>query len=262
MLGQVPGGADAQWLPGAALMQGDNQSDWRSDVVAMSTAGASAAADVSFFPAGQDNRGTPDQRNLPMEVGESVVVSNVLAELFGYSPPAVGSLEMAMSGAAPLVWMRTYSEEPDGGGGTVTFGQAILPRRPSDLVPAGGSAVVSGFSHDASTRANLILQNARAAADGTHLASDVLVELLAADGSFLRDWTYSLRPGEYQQYNRFIDDYGIGEVQHASLRVTVLDQAESGETGGVDAMVSEVNGNTVSGTNDGRLIRATVLPTD
>jgi bacillopeptidase F len=262
MLGQVPGGADVQWLPGAAVIQGDNQSDWRSDVVAMSTAATTASAEVSFFPADQDNRGTPDQRSIPMAIGESVVASNILAELFAYSPPVVGSLQTTMSGAAPLLWMRTYTEEPDGGGGSVTYGQAILPRRPSDLAPAGGSAVIFGFSHDASTRANLILQNTRAAADGTRLPSEVLVELLAADGSLLHEQTYSLLAGEYRQHNRFVDDYGTGAVEHASLRVTVLDQGAIGETGGVDAMVSEINGNTNAGTNDGRLIRATALPAE
>jgi hypothetical protein len=57
-----------------------------------------------------------------------------------------------------------------------------------------------------------------------------------------------------------MDDYGTGPVQHASLRVTVLDQPGAGESGGVDAMVSEVNGNSAAGTNDSRLIRAEVVP--
>ena len=51
---------------------------------------------------------------------------------------------------------------------------------------------------------------------------------------------------------------GAGSVVGASLRVTVLDQPGADETGGVDAMVSEVNGNIVQGTNDSRLIRAEV----
>jgi len=84
------------------------------------------------------------------------------------------------------------------------------------------------------------------------------VELLAADGTVLNDRNYSLLPGEYRQHNRFVDDYGVGSVEGASLRVTVLDQAAAGDSGGVDAMVSEVNGNTVAGTNDSRLLRADV----
>jgi hypothetical protein len=156
--------------------------------------------------------------------------------------------------------MRTYTEEPAPGGGTLTYGQTILPRGDDGVVRGGGEGRVGGFSHDAATRANLILQNTRTAGDGTRLASEVSVELLAADGAVLHQQAYSLLPGEYLQHNRFVDDYGTGPVASASLRVTVLDAPGAGETGGVDAMVSEVNGNTIDGTNDGRLLRAEILP--
>jgi hypothetical protein len=60
-----------------------------------------------------------------------------------YSPPAVGGLAIATSTAAPLLWMRTYTEEPATGGGTVTYGQAILPRTAAATVtPAAGGGVV------------------------------------------------------------------------------------------------------------------------
>jgi hypothetical protein len=85
------------------------------------------------------------------------------------------------------------------------------------------------------------------------------VELLAADGTVLHEQSYLLLPGEYRQVNRFVDSFGGGPVRGASLRVTVLDQPDPGVTGGVDAMVSEVNGNAVDGTNDGRLLRAEIF---
>jgi hypothetical protein len=155
--------------------------------------------------------------------------------------------------------MRTYTEEPAPGGGTVTYGETILPRADGVVVRGGGEGRVGGFSHDAATRANLILQNTRTAGDGTRLSSEVSVELLAADGTVLHQQGYSLLPGEYRQHNRFVDDYGTGPVRGASLRITVLDEPGAGETGGVDAMVSEVNGNSIDGTNDGRLLRAAIV---
>ena len=39
----------------------------------------------------------------------------------------------------------------------------------------------------------------------------------------------------------------------------MLDEPATNESGGVDAMVSEVNGNALDGTNDGRLLRAEIL---
>jgi len=225
----------------------------------MSSAEAAAEVELAYFPAGGDNGGTQDSRVIPLAVGESVFAGNVLGDLFGYAPPAVGSLEVSLPAAPPLLWMRTYTEEPAPGGGTVTYGQTILPRGDAGVVRGGGEGRVGGFSHDAATRANLILQNTRLAGDGTRLPTEVSVELLAADGAVLHQQGYSLLPGEYRQHNRFVDDYGAGPVRGASLRITVLDEPGAGETGGVDAMVSEVNGNGLDGTNDGRLLRAAIV---
>jgi PKD repeat protein len=260
MLGQVAGSGDDQWLPGAAVISGANESRWRSDVVAMNPSSGAITTEVSFYPSDQDNGGPLDVEAVPLAAGESAFEGNILVELFGYAPPEVGSLEVAAdAGVAPLLWMRTYTEEPAPGGGTVTYGQTILPLTAAATVAPGGEGRIAGFSHDAATRSNLILQNTRTAGDGTRLPSEVSVELLAADGMVLHQQGYSLLPGEYRQHNRFVDEYGTGPVRGATLRVTVLDAPGAGETGGVDAMVSEVNGNSLDGTNDGRLLRAAIV---
>ena len=260
MLGQVAGSGDDQWLPGAAVISGANDSRWRSDVVAMNPSGGAITTEVFFYPSGQDNGGPLDVEAVPLAAGESAFEGNILVELFGYAPPAVGSLEVAAdAGVAPLLWMRTYTEEPAPGGGTVTYGQTILPSTGAGTVAPGIQGRIAGFSHDEGTRANLILQNTHTAGDGSRLPSDVSVEVLAADGTVLHEQSYALLPGEYRQHNRFLDDYGVGPVTNASLRVTLVGEPGAGETGGVDAMVSEVNGNVVAGTNDGRLVRADVV---
>lgn len=260
MVGQVPGVDAAQWLPGAAVIEGANASNWLSDVVVVSTAGVQDSVDFAFYPKGQDNSGPPVRWNVPLGIGESLFIGDILSELFGYSSPSVGSLSVSSNAAQPLLWMRTYTEEPIVGGDLVTYGLAIMPRAAAATIVAGNSGHIAGFSHDATTRANLILQNTRAAADGSRLSSEIRVELLAADGSLLHEQNYSLLPGEYRQHNRFVAKYGVAPVEGVSLRVTVLDQPAEGEIGGVDAMVSEVNGNNVAATNDGRLMRATILP--
>ena len=151
--------------------------------------------------------------------------------------------------------MRTYTVEPVAGGETQTYGQAIGPRREESMITAATEGRVCGFSHDQNTRSNLILQNTRSAG-GEYLASNVRIRLLGPTGQLLHQQDYALEPGDYRQHNRFVDDYGISQLEAGTAVVTILDQTIPGETGGVDAMVSEVNGNTSAGTNDGRLIRA------
>jgi hypothetical protein len=250
------------WLPGAAEILGANDSQWRSDVVVMNPDSGPATVELAFHGTSQSGSSVPDMRPVALAARESRFEGDVLATLFGYAPPAVGSLESrAATGSPPLVWMRTYTEEVNGVGATVTYGQAVLPRATQTMVAPAQEGRIVGFSHGPTARANLILQNTRADSSGELLASDVRIDVLDAAGQLRHQRTYSLGPGEYLQHNRFIADYGLSEIDSGSLRVVLLDGASPGETGGVDAMVSEVNGNTLPGTNDGRLLRANVVPT-
>jgi hypothetical protein len=109
-------------------------------------------------------------------------------------------------------------------------------------------------------RSNLILQNTRADATGTLVASSFLVEVVSADGALLASRTYALRPGEYLQVNRFAEGYGLGTITGASLRVSLVADAVTAYSGGVDVIVTEVNGNVLPGTNDSRLLRVEPVP--
>jgi bacillopeptidase F len=255
MTAQVPAdGERTAWLPGAARTSGANDSRWRSDLILMHVGAEDATTSMDFFASG----GASGTAGVALAAGESVVEEDILHSIFGLNQSAVGSL-MTISPAAAdgLTWMRTYTEEPVTGGDFQTYGQAIGPRDHGSMITTAVSGRVAGFSHDAGSRSNLILQNTRAV-DGEFQATTVRVEVLAADGQTLRQQMYALDPGEYRQHNRFLDDYGIADLAGGTIRIVVTSSAVPGETGGVDAMVSEVNGNTVDGTNDGRLIRAEV----
>jgi hypothetical protein len=260
MPGQLPvGGPGLSWLPGAAKISGANDSRWRSDVVLMHVGGDVDATRFGYFSSGANPTGTVDTESVVLGPGESRIEEDILGGLFGYPPPAVGSLAVdAPSDSARAVWMRTYTEEPVAGGGTRTYGQAITPLDRSAVVTGGAEGRISGFNHDAAARSNLILQNTRMA-DGEHLAAVVRVQVLSSEGQVLHQTSYDLAPGEYRQHNGFLADYGVAPLTSGTLRVTVANAAVPNETGGVDAMVSEVNGNTLDGTNDGRLIRAEVV---
>ncbi|MEX1309942.1 MAG: S8 family serine peptidase [Candidatus Sulfomarinibacteraceae bacterium] len=259
MLGRVPAeGLQFSWLPGVAKISGANDSRWTSDVILMHVGGADDTTSFGFFGPGANPAGTVDTEGVFLLADESKIEEDILGTLFGYQAPKVGSLlTIAPANSGGLVWMRTYTEEAVAGGGTRTYGQAIEPRRQDVVITGAGEGRISGFSHDQTTRANLILQNTRSA-DGDYRTSTVRVRILGPDGGLLHQQDYALEPGEYLQHNRFVEDYGIAALHAGTAIVTLLDPPIAGETGGVDAMVSEVNGNTTQGTNDGRLIRADV----
>ncbi|MCK5377355.1 MAG: hypothetical protein KAJ97_09750, partial [Acidobacteria bacterium] len=180
---------------------------------------------------------------------------------FGFAAPAVGTLGWSGDAAGgSLVWMRTYTEELGGDDELITYGVAITPRGGTGITTSGTVGRIYGFSQSERARSNLILQNTRANVGGTLLQTDVLVELFDGDGVFLSQQAYGLQPGEYFQHNLFIEDYGLDGVSAGSLRVHLRSVPEAGETGGIDAMVTEVNGYVLPGTNDSRLMRAQVLP--
>ena len=257
MVGQVPADAVREaWLPGAARTSGANDSRWRSDLILMHVGTRDATTRMDFFSSGA---GSADTAGVTLGAGESTIEEDLLRSIFGLNQSAVGSLlatSPALAGG--LTWMRTYTEDPVSGGDFETYGQAIGPRDQGSMITTATGGRVAGFSHDAGSRSNLILQNTRFA-NGGYVSSTVRVEVLAADGTALGQQDYALDPGEYRQHNRFLDDYGVASLAAGALRVTLTSNIIQGETGGVDAMVSEVNGNTVDGTNDGRLIRVEVM---
>ena len=257
MLSQRPGSKGGRpWLPGAAVTSGVNGSQWRSDVMVFSLADSADTAEFTFFPSKADNSGDLEGRSLALGSGEGAFQGNMLSEMFTLQPPAAGSFNV--TAARSLLWMRTYSEEPTDGGLT-TYGLAIPPFGDQDLIAAGSEGRISGFSSNGRTRSNLILQNTQADGAGVLIPAEIRVDVIDSQGTVVHQQSYQLRPGEYLQKNGFIDRYGLGSIVAGTLRVVPTGAVPEGATGGVAAMVSEVNGADLPGTNDGRLIPAAIL---
>ena len=257
MLGQWPGSkGDRPWLPGVAVTRGRNGSQWRSDVMAFNLSDLADSPSFTFFPSGGDNSGILDARSIALGSREGVFQGNILSDLFSLQPPASGSLEVMA--AQSLLWMRTYSEEVSVDG-LKTYGLGIPPFADGDMISAGSEGRISGFSSNDRTRSNLILQNTFADGAGVPMAVAIRVDVIDLQGLVVHQENYQLLPGEYLQDNAFIDRYGLGWVDSATLRIVVTDALPGDASGGVAAMVSEVNGASLPGTNDGRLIPAAVL---
>jgi hypothetical protein len=256
-----PAGVNEVWLPSVAHLAGANGSQWRSDVFLLSLSTQALFPTVGFYPSGRDNAGPAASTLVALAPGQATVSEKVLQDAFLLAPPQVGSLRLSSMVGEALAFMRTYTEEQDAFGQVVTYGQAIQSCASGDAVGGAFEGRIYGFSHGPGIRSNLILQNTRADATGALVASSILVEIFSADGALLASRTYALRPGEYLQVNRFVEGYGLGTITGGGLRLSLVADGVTTYTGGVDAMVTEVNGNVLPGTNDSRLLRVEPVPT-
>jgi hypothetical protein len=261
MLGQRPDVGTAElWLPTAAQTSGLNGSYWRSDLILVGPP-SSVTVEIAFFPAGSENGGEVERREVTLPGTSAIVLEDVLGTTFAIPTPAVGSLRLSpATGGTVLAWMRTYTEEADPAAGLVTYGQPVAPFGATPAVRDGGEGAVHGFSHVDKTRSNLVLQNTRSDAAGTLLPSTVLAELLDRNGTPRVFTSIALGPGEYLQTNAFVVAWGLEDLPEGALRLSLSADGLPAAGGGVIAAVSEVNGNTIPGTNDGRLLPAEPVP--
>ena len=254
-------GVNEVWLPSVAHLAGANGSQWRSDVFLLSLSTQALSPTIAYYPSGRDNATPAALTIAALAPGQAAVSEKILQDAFLLGPPQVGSLRLASMVGEALAFMRTYTEEVDALGQVVTYGQAIQPCASGNAVGGAFEGRIYGFSHGPGMRSNLILQNTRADATGALVASNILVDVLSADGALLASRTHALRSGEYLQVNRFVEGYGLGTITGGGLRLSLVADGVTTNTGGVDAMVTEVNGNVLLGTNDSRLLRVDLVQT-
>ncbi len=245
--------ARALWLPAAAATPGANGSQWSSDLLLANPGPVDTNATLVLATA----TGASQPVLVTLPAGQATALADVVRSAFLASAPTSGSIAV-VSSQPVLAWMRT-STVAGGAAPTATFGQGTEAVADGATLAAGGEARIAGFSHGPYQRSNLILQNTRLDASGMPLATAVTVEVLLADGTPTAGSTYSLGPGEYLQHNRFIEASGLSEIAGGALRLRLVDDGVPG-TGGVVALVTEVDGNFVPGTNDSRCLMARRVP--
>jgi hypothetical protein len=248
------------WIPGAAYLSGSGGSQWRSDLTIISSQDAAQSCSLAFVP-----RGAPwhsrSEAALDLLAGTTSTVENVLSSLFDAADGSAGSLRLCSSGASQslMVFMRTYNLEQNGSGSEQTFGQYVAPWHAADTISAATEGRIIGLDHNATSRTNLLLQHT-AIPPGTGKLPDteVTVEIIATDGQVVAADYWTLMPAQGLQINGIAERLlGEGaELDGFIIRVTTNAQTHAG----VVAVASEVNGNTIPGTNDPRLIRAHLLP--
>lgn len=256
----VASGASDLWLPGAAHTSGHNGSEWRSDLILANRDPGQIAARLAFYARGAVTAAPPRGIDVSAGAGATQTFADVTLGLLSRQPPALGCLRLrAAAPGAPFAWLRTSTSE-GAGASRATYGQAIPALTEWDAVVPAFEGRLAGWSHNRAHRANLILQNTHSTAEGMLLASEPRIEVLDAAGSRLAAATVALGPGEYLQLNSFTGLLGGGDVTGGTVRITVPDNLDSAERGGVLALLMEVDGNLDPGSNDSRVVKAQLIP--
>lgn len=250
-------GARALWLPTAAATPGLNGSQWSSDLFLVNP--GDVDTDVVLELNTSEGAGASEPVLVSLPAGQATALADVVRSAFTTAAPTSGSIHV-VSSQPLLAWMRTSTPAGGGPAGGATFGQGTGAVPDGAALDVGGEARIAGFSHGPSRRSNLILQNTRLDATGAPAATTVVVDVLLADGTLTASSSYSLSPGEYRQHNRFIQSYGLPEISGATLRLRLADDGTP-SSGGLVALVTEVEGNTLPGTNDSRTIAAHLVQT-
>ncbi len=198
-------GSDPIVIPVAGVLQGANNTFFRTDVTITNTGGSQGSGALQFFP----RSGSPSSQQITLGARQSMVLNDVIGTFFNAPSGSVGFLMFTPSAGTFAITNRTYTTVA---GQTGTFGSAS-PALPVSGSLKTGSLRAIGSLEDA-TRATIIA--ARPATFRTNFgmletsgnSATVRVTLrfnypagtkLQAVGSAFKD--YTLAPNQFMQLN-------------------------------------------------------------
>ncbi len=190
------------WIAAAAHASGSLGSQWRTDLGLLNRQGAPANVTITL-------RMVNATHDLPATVpaGAQQVLEDVIGMM---GADGAGSLEIS-SDVPIYITSRTYNQGSSG-----TFGQFLDGYSADTGVGSGQTVILSQLSENAAYRSNTGFVNTSSA------DASVKVELLAADGSVLGDFSKTLAAGENWQKNRpFSTVAGQSNVSGGAARVEV-----------------------------------------
>ena len=196
--GPAPDGGVA-FFPAAAYASGSEGAFFQTDIEINNKGDEDASVTLLWLPRGQDNSEPTASDPITIGPGESIQYPNVLSEVFGLTPNAVGAVAMVADSMYVIGMSRTYNiQETEV---TLTFGQA-LPAVPYDqLIMTGDTQRITFMSENDAFRANLGCVN------GTDNEITVSIDLFDSDGTRLETTSMVLPPWSNKQLNQLFEDY-------------------------------------------------------
>jgi predicted GH43/DUF377 family glycosyl hydrolase len=195
----VAGLTEMQTIPAAALASGAQGSFYQTDVDLNNAGGQPVQYEFLWFPRGEDNTDYTASETFTLGAGMSVRYENILSEVFGFEPNALGALAIMSTSPDLLCMTRTYNLELEKSGGT--FGQAVPAVKPGDFITHGERRRILFGSQGPDYRTNIGCIN------GTDMLAAVEVELFNADGESLKTERLRLDPFSNDQLNAPFSDY-------------------------------------------------------
>jgi hypothetical protein len=187
------------FIPAAAHAAGAEGSFFRTDLDLSNAGGSAVEYELWWLPRDQDNSEPTASDTFSLGAGMSVRYANVLAEVFGLEPDALGALAVASSSPYLLAMSRTYNSPGDGASGT--YGQAMPAITPDGLIRHGELRRILFGTENEEMRTNIGCQNATA---GTVYVD---LELFDVGGTSLATERMILPPLGNDQINRIFQSF-------------------------------------------------------
>ncbi len=199
VLPQVPSDA-LDFIPAAALAAGLEGSFFQTDLDINNTGAAGVDFQILWLPRGADNSEPIASETFFLGAGMGVRYENVLTEVFGAEPDAVGALAVAAVDSSDLISMsRTYNIPTAKVAGT--FGQALPGIPMSQMITPGTTKRIIFLNHNDDFRANVGCVN------GVNQAVRVTIDLYDGAGEMLESRPMDLPPWSNKQFNGLFSAY-------------------------------------------------------
>ena len=242
-------GTDPVVIPVAGVLQGANNTFFRTDVTITNTGSSSATGSLQYFPRGAAS----SSRQITLGARQSQTLSDVIGTFFGGASGSVGYLLFTPSAGAFAITNRTYTTVAGQAG---TFGSAA-PTLPASGSLTAGSLRAIGSLQDA-TRTTIL-----AATPATFRTNFGIVEnsgnsvtvrvtlrftfpagaKAEASGSAFKD--YTLAPNQFMQLNGIATEIlGASRDSLGDLRGLEADFQVIGGSGAIAVFTSSIDNGT------------------
>jgi hypothetical protein len=187
------------FIPAAAYAPGAEGAYFQTDIDVTNSGDDATRYRFVWLPRGQVNFEPLVSEEFVLAAREEIRHVNVVHEVFGLEPGALGAIETEASSPDLLFMSRTYTVDQSGGQGT--FGQAMPAVSEYEMIPTGEKRRILFATEDEAYRTNLACQN------GSSCPVHIAVDLYSADGSLLQRHPLTLDAWGNDQLNRVFEGF-------------------------------------------------------